>query len=238
MRAFSLRNEKGRRTLDVVVDLFRFLCELPYMRERLKTSKPFVIAASVPGADYCTTFTSGIRVTATPVSRIMDTAGGGWMKHGGLHRLYGGHDISNLAYWRRFGLKFPRELAKDFITRNGLPYPRLQSAVTKGWVKASTAQRFGTWNVGKFAASSIGVLDTAFVVRKFSIDREYVGEHWRSKTFKGAVKLFTGTSTGNIPLALAGAVDLSLVAYAKVERQIQLEWHSQHYGAHLLQFGF
>lgn len=190
-------------------------------------SKSCAAAVAVPVAHKTTAITKGIHYKANALSLKMDMANGGWLKHGGFHRLYGGHDISNTVYWKHYGVQYGKELGKDFITPNGLPYPKLELAVKKGYIKASLAQKWGTWNVGKAASASVGFLDTAFAVKKFAKKRDQFSEHWKSKTLKGGVKLSVGLSSGNIPLAVAGAVDLSMIAYAKLEKQVAFDFDAE-----------
>lgn len=186
------------------------------------TLQHIATSSVIVAANLLTSLTKAFHFTPNKLSIIMDTAGGGTLKHGGFHRLYGGHDVFNFSYWNRYGTKYAKELGKDFLTPNGLPYPKLQYAVKKGYIKAATAQKYGTWTVGKACSAAIGIVDSAFVINKFLNKRHALNEHWVTQSLKGCLKLGIGAGHGNIPLAAAGATDLSLIAFARLEAQVCL----------------
>jgi hypothetical protein len=188
-----------------------------------RSIKNFSSAVAIPSLNSVTELTKSLKFKANGLSSAMDTAGGGYLKHGGFHRLYGGHDISSAAYWKKYGFRYGKELSKDFITPNGLPIPKLQVAVKKGMIKTSVAQKYGTWTIGKASAALVGIADTGFVIKKFIKNRDELSEHWISNTAKGVVKAVVGVSSGNLPLAAAGLIDLSLVAVAKIEDAVELD---------------
>ncbi len=185
----------------------------------MKTIKNFyneAVAASVPLAASLTEATRTIKFTSTGISKVMDTMNGGVMAHGGFHRVFGGHSTLDWNLWSNHGTDFPIELAKDSLTPNGLPLPGVETLVRKGFLKATTAQSWGSLCIGKMVSASIGIFDTGINLRKAIKDEEAFKEVSNSVILKGAIKVATATAHSNIPLAIAGVIDIGLGVRSKI----------------------
>lgn len=193
----------------------------------LKAVKKFrdpLIIVMIPTSERLTDLTKGIRFAANSVSRAMDTANGGVLKHGGFHRLHGGHSMFDFKMWAKHGVKFPTEVAKDSLTTNGVPLPGTETAVNSGAVKASVAQKWGCLNIGDLAAGAVAAADTCLNARKFVQDREAFDGASNRVLRKATIKLAVASSHGNIPLAVAGACDVGMVAYSKLEKYLEIDF--------------
>lgn len=167
------------------------------IRNLSKETAPLFV---VPSAEHLTTLTKGLRFKANVTSRAMDTANGGVLKYGGYHRFYGGHSAVDIRMWKRFGARYPVELAKDSFTSNGLPIPGVQSAARKNWFKPGTLKKWGKLNIGDIVADAVAAVDTATVVHKFIKRRDVLAEQSCRVLLKAGTKVVTGVVHGNIPL--------------------------------------
>jgi hypothetical protein len=126
-----------------------------------------IMAAIIASAHKITDTTKTIHTTATKLSRVMDTSGGGPVANGGFHRILGGHDFWDIDMWSRYGLEFPKELFKDVITPNGLPLPGAKEAIEKLGISVQSVQDWGCINIGEFIGGGISFIDSGLKVKKY-----------------------------------------------------------------------
>jgi hypothetical protein len=185
-----------------------------------------------------TSITKVIRFKANWVSSAMDTAHGGFAKHGGYHRLFGGHSSFDWKNWNRFGPRYATELAKDSLTPNGLPLPGVETAIRNKWISVDFANKWGTMHIGKMAAAGVGILDTGWNVSQYLMDRERLAEKSSQVMLKGALKVAAGSIHGNLPLAAMGLVDVCLAGCAKVDQSFEFDMSSEEDAWPYLSFAF
>lgn len=194
------------------------------MLSQIQKYKDFRLCISAVTSEVITEFTKGIHVTANAVSRAMDTTNGGVLKHGGYHRVFGGHSIADAKMWSKYGFKFSKEIGKDIITRNGIPLPAVETAVNNGWIKAGFAQTWGSVNIGDIFASGLSAIDTSLSARKFINDRDAFAERSTQVLIKGAFKIATAATHANAPLMIMGACDVGISLYSKLESSVEFDF--------------
>jgi hypothetical protein len=171
-------------------------------------------------AHKITEATATISTSATKLSKIMDTAGGGPDAYGGFHRIFGGHDFWDLDMWSRHGLDFPKELLKDFITPNGLPLPGVKEAIEKLGVPVQTAQEWGCVNIGEFMGGGLSIVDSAMKIKKYTsgnTDDEIESSEYISLLIKCAI----ATGTTNPLLAASALSDCTLLMKRSYDQSFQ-----------------
>lgn len=164
--------------------------------------------------------TNSIHTSATKLSKVMDTAGGGPDLHGGFHRIFGGHDFWDVDMWSKYGLEYPRELLKDFITPNGLPLPGAKEAIEKLGISTQTAQDWGCINIGEFFGGGLSFVDSALKIKKYAsgnCDEEVKSSEYVSLLFKCAV----AASTTNPIVASSALSDAALLMKRSVDQSFQ-----------------
>jgi hypothetical protein len=154
--------------------------------------------------------TKTIRTSATKLSRVMDTAGGGPEGYGGFHRMFGGHDFWNLDMWSNYGLAYPKELLKDFITPNGLPLPGAKEAIEKLGMSVQTAQDWGCINIGELLAGGISFIDSGLKVKKY-VFGDLNSETEPSEYISLLIKCAVATSTTNPIVAVSALSDATIL---------------------------
>ncbi|AFX99942.1 Hypothetical protein Bdt_0234 [Bdellovibrio bacteriovorus str. Tiberius] len=197
---------------------------LDAMKIYLKKCKSYALCMGSSASEGVTELTKGIRFTANAVSQTMDTMNGGILKHGGFHRLYGGHSIVDSDLWGRFGFRFAREVGKDSLTTNGIPLPGVQTAVTKNLISPKIAQNLGSLNIGDFLASGIAMIDTGVSAHRFIKDRASFLESSNRVLIKGTIKIATASFHGNLPLMALGTCDLAMYGYSKIEKRAEIDF--------------
>ncbi len=193
------------------------------MLTAIKENLYHIPGCSSAAFERITDLTSCIRFKPNTVSKIMDTMHGGVLKHGGYHRLFGGHSIADFKMWSKHGIQFGKEIAKDYLSKNGVPIPGTETAVRKGVIKTSIAQKWGSMNVGDGIAAGVSAIDSAFNVHKFITDEEGFRNNASIIAFKGATKVIVSSFHGNIPLMALGAADIGMVAWSKLTETIQID---------------
>lgn len=179
-----------------------------------------VEAVAVPAVTSITEVTKHIRFTANAVSRDMDTANGGYLEHGGFHRLIGGHSIVDLSLWQKHGINFPIEWAKDLLTASGQAFPGVETFVTKGLVSARFAADWGALNIGDVAGVFVGGLGTATRCVMVYRDSSALDNKLGSTALSGGSKVIVGAVTTNVVLIVIGVADIGLVANAALRTKM------------------
>ena len=160
---------------------------------------------------------------ATPVSRAMDRAYGGVKKFGRYHRTMGGHSIADIKMWRKYKLKYAKELAKDFITPEGLPLLGIQTARRMKLVSAKTASRWGSAHVGHFFGFIAATRETYSNIRTFQQDPEEFLHGSASIVMSGGYKILSGAVAWELMSILSGVCDIGLVTYAQVDSALTFD---------------
>jgi hypothetical protein len=200
---------------------------------RSKSVREMIDAATVVASQGVVNVTSGIKFTANAVSEAMDTANGGVKAFGGFHRVAGGHSLFDLAMWKNFGLDFPVELSKDFLTPNGLPLPGVQTLVNNDIISLSIATKWGSVNISGLVGAPIAVFGTAARVRLLLRDPGYYDD---LEVFSGAglsagVKLVAGGTTAN-PIILGAALfDVAILINSAIRKQMGVNDWDLHFAA-------
>lgn len=197
------------------------------MKARLNSIKNSVVkfvgsieAVAVPAVTSITEVTKHIKFVPNSVSRAMDTANGGYLEHGGFHRLFGGHSIVDLSLWQKHGLDFPVEWAKDLLTANGEAFPGVETLVNKGVVSARIAADWGTLNIGDVAGVVVGGIGTATRCVRVFRDSAALDDKIGSTAFSGGSKVIVGAITTNAVLIVFGITDIGLAANAAVRTNL------------------
>lgn len=161
-------------------------------------------------------FTKGIKFAANTVSKAMDAANGGVLANGGWHRLFGGHSLVDFDMWQKYGGRYPVELAKDFLTKNGLPLPGVQTLVENKLVSVQFATKFGSLNIGGFLGGSLGFTGSLVRMRKLQKDPAAYDDKMLSTGFTGTLKILSGSMSANPVLLLSGIVDVGIASNSLV----------------------
>lgn len=152
----------------------------------------------------------------------MDVANGGVNAHGGFHRVFGGHSFTDLEFWKRFGIKFPKEILVDSLTPNGTPLPGIETLTKMGLISPSDATNWGSLNIGDALGASVAMIDTGLGIVRIYRDDSSLDDKTFSLSVKGTVKIAAGAGHGNILLIAAGITDLSLAARSAIRSSINL----------------
>lgn len=100
--------------------------------DRRKTFNLLQSSSNIAGYKLTNVTKNFLQTGPNPLSRHMD---GGRIVRGPYHRVMHGHDplMNSTKVYKRFGIKglrqYPHELAKDFVTPNGLPMPGVEKLV-------------------------------------------------------------------------------------------------------------
>lgn len=167
-----------------------------------------LLFSSIALSPLLTEATKGISVKATTLSRIMDTANGGVLAHGGMHRVMGGHSLVDLSAWMEHGSDYFVELSKDFITTYGLPLPGVETLATKGLITKTTATNIGSLNIGQTLGLGFPVLETIQTRKKIRTGE--ISANSNRPIISGSLKVAIGLITNNPLVILNGAVDIGL----------------------------
>lgn len=155
-----------------------------------------------------TEMTKNIGVKATSISQIMDTANGGVIVHGGMHRVVGGHSVADIGNWIKFGPNYISELSKDFITPHGLPLPGVETLARNNLISKSFATKYGSINIGQSIGLGFSVLQSYRM--RMDIKSNKLDPMGSKPLVVGGLKISIGIATNNPFVAINGAVDIAL----------------------------
>lgn len=193
------------------------------MKHLISKYKDSVVTLGCFSSEGITSLTKAVHFSSNTISRAMDTANGGVLRHGGFHRIFGGHSIMDYEMLSKYGPKYFVEIGKDSLTPNGIPIPGVETLVNKGLLSAGVAQKWGSMAIGNIAAAGIAGIDTAINLRRLLKQDEEVDLNPRSLGLKGTAKVIIGAGSGNAPLMVFGACDLTISLYSVLESQIQID---------------
>ena len=147
--------------------------------------------------------------------------------HGQFHRLYHGHDfISNIIpFIKTFGIRktpyFLYELAKDSLTKNGLPIGGVQFLANNKIINKNILNSYGSLNIGDFSAGSIALADSYRFFKQYK--KGFKTKDLSKGGFRVIFKISYGVWRQSPLLVMSGVIDSAVLGtwFLKTGKQIK-----------------
>lgn len=112
--------------------------------------------------------------------------------------------------WSNHGLKYSKELLKDFIKLNGLPLPGVKIAIESFGLSVKTAQDWGCINIGEFISGGLACIDSGLKIKKY-ISGKFDSDIKVSDYSSLIIKYGIATSTTNPIIAASVFSDVTIL---------------------------
>ena len=162
---------------------------------------------------------------ATEMSSWMDG-----LASGGYHRVKAGHDVLFNAtdVYEKFGMKglffkYPIELAKDSLSKNGIPLPSTEGLVKSNMISHKVATDWMSLNIGEFFTGGVSIYSTYRLYKK-SKKGKFNQKDVIFASIGIGIKMVGGVAQSNPILIITGLTDsvilLSNLATIKLMKKI------------------